>query len=385
MTADDPEDRHPGLPPNPPPRPRVCHHHCHHDCEEDMTPKQRADFAVIKFVAGLVLTVMRKFWVTSSAVVVAIFVLFWLYGGLLAFLLLLFALSGVVYQISDLLVYWPNFPPDSRSLVQPPSSLGLPSETLFLYARDGTKLHAVFVKQAPAALSSAPTFIYFHGNAGNLGHRLSNVYGLYRWLGVNLLLLEYRGYGLSSGSPSEAGLYLDAQAAVSYLKTRTDIDQAKIIIFGRSLGGAVAVDCVSRAEVSSRVAGVVLENTFTSIPDMATVLFSSVTFLARLPHWCHKNKYLSKYKMCRVVVPTLLVSGQADTLVPPRMMVDLYHCCASPVKRLMQFTHGSHNETWRCPGYYQVLAHFLDEVFKRTTQPPVLHPGITCFSESEVL
>lgn len=65
---------------------------------------------------------------------------------------------------------------------------------------------------------------------------LSNVYGLYRWLGVNLLLLEYRGYGLSSGSPSEAGLYLDAQAAVSYLKTRTDIDQAKIIIFGRSLG-----------------------------------------------------------------------------------------------------------------------------------------------------
>lgn len=78
---------------------------------------------------------------------------------------------GVVYQISDLLVYWPNFPPDSRSLVQPPSSLGLPSETLFLYARDGTKLHAVFVKQAPAALSSAPTFVYFHGNAGNLGHR----------------------------------------------------------------------------------------------------------------------------------------------------------------------------------------------------------------------
>lgn len=77
----------------------------------------------------------------------------------------------MVYQISDLLVYWPNFPPDSRSLVQPPSSLGLPSETLFLYARDGTKLHAVFVKQAPAALSSAPTFVYFHGNAGNLGHR----------------------------------------------------------------------------------------------------------------------------------------------------------------------------------------------------------------------
>lgn len=350
-----------------------------------MTPKQKADFAVIKFVAGLVLAVMRKFWVTSSAVVVGIFVLFWLYGGLLALLLLLFALSGVVYQISDLLVYWPNFPPDSRVLVQPPATLGLPSENLFLYARDGTKLHAVFVKQDPSTIHTAPTFVYFHGNAGNLGHRLSNVYGLYRCLGVNLLLLEYRGYGLSQGAPSEEGLYLDAQAAVSYLKTRRDIDQNKIIIFGRSLGGAVAVDCVSRAEVSSRVAAVVLENTFTSIPDMAKVLFSGVRFLARLPHWCHKNKYLSKYKMCRVVVPTLFLSGQADALVPPRMMLELYHCCAAPAKRLMQFTHGSHNETWKCPGYYQVLAHFLDEVFKRSTQPPVLHPGVVCFSEPQVL
>ncbi|XP_064122693.1 uncharacterized protein LOC135226942 [Macrobrachium nipponense] len=151
------------------------------------------------------------------------------------------------------------------------------------------------------------------------------------------------------------------------------------------LGGAVAVDCVSRSEISSRIAAMVLENTFTSIPDMAKVLFSNVKVLAKLPQWCHKNKYLSKYKMCKVVVPTLFLSGQADSLVPPRMMMELYHSCASPAKRLMQFTQGSHNETWKCPGYYQVLAHFLDEVFKRTTQPPVLHPGVVCFSEPEIL
>ncbi|ROT73435.1 putative alpha/beta hydrolase domain-containing protein 13 [Penaeus vannamei] len=72
-------------------------------------------------------------------------------------------------------------------------------------------------------------------------------------------------------------------AAINYLKTRSDIDQNKIIIFGRSLGGAVAVDCVSRSEISSRVAAVILENTFTSIPDMAKVLFSNVKFLAKLP------------------------------------------------------------------------------------------------------
>ena len=120
--------------------------------------------------------------------------------------------------------------------------------------------------------------------------RLSNVYSLYRCLGINLLLVEYRGYGLSCGTPSEEGLGMDAQAAVSYLKTRTDIDQSKIIVFGRSLGGAVAIDVVSKTEISSRVAGLVIENTFTSIPDMAKVLFSNVKVLSSLPVWCHKNK-----------------------------------------------------------------------------------------------
>lgn len=78
--------------------------------------------------------------------------------------------------------------------------------------------------------------------------RLSNVYGLYRCVGINLLLLEYRGYGLSQGAPSEEGLYLDAQAAVSYLKTRPDIDQNKIIIFGRSLGKYYKADVVSQEQ-----------------------------------------------------------------------------------------------------------------------------------------
>ena len=84
--------------------------------------------------------------------------------------LLLFIL-GIVYQISDQLVYWPNFPPDSRVFVRLPSSVGLPSENLYLYARDGTKLHAVFIKQDVQALKVVPTFIYLHGNAGNMGHR----------------------------------------------------------------------------------------------------------------------------------------------------------------------------------------------------------------------
>ena len=97
-----------------------------------------------------------------------------------------------------------------------------------------------FVKQVTEALTaSSPTVLYFHGNAGNIGHRLMNVKGFVQMLGCNVCLLEYRGYGHSDGSPSEDGLYMDAQAALDYLVGRPDVDQRKIIVFGRSLGKCI--------------------------------------------------------------------------------------------------------------------------------------------------
>ncbi|MCL4132681.1 UNVERIFIED_CONTAM: hypothetical protein GTU68_035689 [Idotea baltica] len=355
-----------------------CPHSHSHDCEPELSSKQ-ANFAVAKLVVGMILTIIIKHWISSTVVVSVIIAFFFIYGAWVSFALLLCAVLAVLYQISDQLVYWPNYPPDSRHIVRLPSAIGLPSENLFLYAKDGVKLHAVFVKQDPHVLQSAPTVIYLHGNAGNLGHRLGNVYDLYRFLGINLLLVEYRGYGLSQGSPSERGLYLDAEAAICYIRTRTDIDLNKIVVFGRSLGGAVAVDCVSRTEIRSRVAALIIENTFTSIPDMAKVLFSGIRILPSLPAWCHKNKFKSKIKMCRVVVPTLLLSGQADTLVPPRMMAELYQSCSAIQKRMLKFSNGSHNETWRCRGYYQGLEEFLDEVFHRKMRPKKpLPPGVFC-------
>ena len=97
-----------------------------------------------------------------------------------------------------------------------------------------------FVKQVTEALTaSSPTVLYFHGNAGNIGHRLMNVKGFVQMLGCNVCLLEYRGYGHSDGTPSEDGLYMDAQAALDYLVGRPDVDQRKIIVFGRSLGKCI--------------------------------------------------------------------------------------------------------------------------------------------------
>merc|ERR1712013_484129 len=161
----------------------------------------------------------------------------------------------------------PEQPPHSRVFVPTPAIFNLPFDNLFINARDGTELHMFLVRQPGNAAQRAPTLLYFHGNAGNIGHRLQNVKGLYSALGCNVALLEYRGYGRSEGSPSEEGLCMDAQAALDYLHTREDIASDRIIIFGRSLGGAVAVDLATRSQNKEKIAAVLLENTFTSIPD----------------------------------------------------------------------------------------------------------------------
>ena len=127
-----------------------------------------------------------------------------------------------------------------RVYVPSPSVLGLTFENVYIKTKDSVRLHMFFVKQVTEALTaSSPTVLYFHGNAGNIGHRLMNVKGFVQMLGCNVCLLEYRGYGHSDGTPSEDGLYMDAQAALDYLVGRPDVDQRKIIVFGRSLGKCI--------------------------------------------------------------------------------------------------------------------------------------------------
>ncbi|KAG5330796.1 ABHDD protein, partial [Acromyrmex heyeri] len=197
--------------------------------------------------------------------------------------------------------------------------------------------------------------------------RLQNIVGLYHNIQCNILMLEYRGYGLSQGTPSEEGLYMDARAGIDYLFSRTDINTNEIIVFGRSLGGAVAIDLATKEENLQRIWCLILENTFTSIPDMAA-LFVGSKFLQYLPLFVYKNKYLSILKVRSVTVPTLFISGLADTLVPPRMMQDLYKNCRSTYKRILPIVDGTHNETWCQQNYYQNINAFLTEL--RENPPP---------------
>ena len=149
-------------------------------------------------------------------------------------------ISGILYHIPDRFLYHPDQPATARIYVQSPSTLGLTFENLYIKSKDSVRLHMFFIKQVSETLTaSSPTVLYLHGNAGNIGHRLSNVKDWVQKLGCNVCLLEYRGYGHSDGSPNEEGLYMDAQAALDYLVGRPDVDQRKIIIFGRSLGMSV--------------------------------------------------------------------------------------------------------------------------------------------------
>ena len=176
-----------------------------------------------------------------------------------------------------------------------------------------------------------------------------------------MCLLEYRGYGHSDGSPSEEGIYMDAQAALDHLSQRSDIDPNKILVFGRSLGGAVAIEIASRCENREKVAGLIVENTFTSIPDIARTLFS-FRAVRMIPTWFYKNQFKSRWKVCRICVPVLFLSGAADQLIPVKMMTDLYNACGAEFKSLARFPGGTHNETWTCPHYYHALLYFMEEV-----------------------
>lgn len=321
---------------------------------------EHTGFKTIEAIGKFVLHVVLRFWRACSAAMLTLLLLYWLYGGVVSFLLLTAAVLGALYHYQDTLLYFPDQPVTSRVYVQNPAVLGVPFENLYLKTQDGVRINAIFIKQAPQFQNSVPTVLFFHGNAGNVGHRLSNARSWYCYCGCNVFLVEYRGYGKSDGFPSEQGFELDSQAAFSYLLSRNDIDTNKIVIFGRSLGGAVAIALASNELYLDKAFALIVENTFTSIPSMGNQLI--INGLSKLPYFCFRNMYDSLKKIHKARVPTLFLSGLADQLIPPRMMTSLYKASGSCLKKLECFDHGTHNETWQCYGYFDAITRFLCEV-----------------------
>ena len=221
-------------------------------------------------------------------------------------------------------------------------------EDVFIRATDQVRIHAWFIKQSDERLGKAPTLVLFHGNAGNIGFRLPLFRKLYDALGCNILCVQYRGYGNSEGTPSEAGLSRDAQVAVEWLMARRDIDVARIFLYGQSLGGAVAIKTAQLFQ--NRLCGVMVENTFTSIDDMVIELGThqfKLDWIGNLrlffayfltSHW-HSLRTIQEVR-----TPLLFLSGLRDELIPPAHMQALHDASRmSSLRRLVPFPTGSHN------------------------------------------
>jgi len=249
----------------------------------------------------------------------------------------------------------------SRNVDGSPLEYGLPYEDLYFVTKEEEPktLNAWFVKQR--GFKHCPTLIFLHGNAGNIGDRLQNVYGLYENVQCNVFLVDYRGYGRSEDAkPDEEGLTNDALASLDYLWDRPDIDTGQLFIFGRSLGGAVAIGLMDRPRVQERIRGVILENTFTSVADMTEALWQPLGYIKDL----FRGQWNSLDRIGRITVPLLFVSGLADELVPPGMMQALFDAAkTSTVKHMVRFPYGTHNETWCEGGYYQHILLFMKKLY----------------------
>ena len=170
-------------------------------------------------------------------------------------------------------------------------------------------------------------------NPIDIGTRLNFIQHLLKNLNVNFLIIAYRGYSYSEGEPNEPGIKLDGHAILDYAFSRKDLDTSKIIVFGRSLGGAVAINTLSHT--NHKVLGAIIENTFTSIDAMVDKLFPMVAFLKG---FVLRNHWRSIEVIGRVRVPILFIKAMNDELIPPAMMNKLYaNAVSAKFKKMVNF------------------------------------------------
>lgn len=212
------------------------------------------------------------------------------------------------------IIYPRNLPPGTRTEVPKPDQFHIEDfEELYLPTSDGETLHAFLIRPANKSQAKPVTIISFHGNAGNVGHRLPIARVLSQDLHCTTLMMEYRGYGLSTGNPNEKGLVIDAQTGLDYIRSRQDLKRNKIVIYGQSLGGAVSIDLVQKNKSTGDIKGLILENTFLSIAKMIP---KAVPVAKYLTPFCHEY-WRSEDTIPEITdVPILFLSGLKDEIVP---------------------------------------------------------------------
>lgn len=263
-------------------------------------------------------------------------------GMYLVLLILIIALLLFIFypRIESFFIFFPE-----THLDYTPNELNMGYKEVYFPTEDGERLHGWFFPLK----GECPVILFCHGNAGNISHRLENV-GLLLRENLQVFLFDYRGYGKSSGSPSERGIYLDGLAAYDYLVEKERISPASIIPFGRSLGAAVALEISLKRKARS----LIVESAFTSARDVArsTPLFFPVSYL--LP--AHYNNL---EKIGRVRVPKLIIHGEADEIIPFSMGPKLFEAATAP-KFFLPLEGAGHNDTFIVGGmrYFKAFARF---------------------------
>lgn len=258
-------------------------------------------------------------------------------AGIYALLLLL------VYFRQSSLLYLPDIP--SRELTATPRAIGLEHEEVRFTTSDGVPLHGWYIP-APRARG---TLLFFHGNAGNISHRLDSL-RIFHQLDLNVFIFDYRGYGQSDGKPGEAGTRQDALAAWHYLLNGRGESPERIVLFGRSLGGALAAWLATRTEPGA----LILESSFISVPELAAELYWWLP-----ARWLARLQYRTRDYLAEVRCPVLVVHSRDDEIIPYRHGQALYQA-ASPPRAFLELK-GGHNSGFIVSGaaYRQGIDAFI--------------------------
>jgi fermentation-respiration switch protein FrsA (DUF1100 family) len=252
------------------------------------------------------------------------------------------ALVGCVFIAQESLVYFPN---TGRELTTTPAAQGLRYEDVSIRTEDGETLHAWWV---PAERAKG-TALLFHGNAGNISHRIEYAL-MFRSLGYDTLLVDYRGYGRSTGKPSEEGTYRDAEASWQWLRSR-GITEREIVLYGESLGGGVASWLATRYAPRA----LVIASSFTSVPDLGAEVyrFLPVRLLSRF-------KYNTLERLAHVKAPVLVIHSPRDNIIPYSHGKKLFDAAREP-KAFLEIA-GGHNDgfVFMRAEWVKALGAFLD-------------------------
>lgn len=268
---------------------------------------------------------------------------------LLAMAIIYAVMVTLMWAFQDRLLYLPNA---GREHIATPADQGLAWEAVTLTTEDDVALDAWWIP-APEPRAS---LLFFHGNAGNISHRLESIAQFQR-LGLSVLIVDYRGYGRSEGRPSEAGTALDARAAWHWLRDEAEQEADEIVLFGRSLGAAVAAElAASLDEQQIPPAAVILESPFRSVPNLAQQLYP---FLPA--RWLARIDYPVESYVTRISAPLLVIHSRDDDIIPFAQGEAVYQSAQEP-KQLLEIK-GSHNTGFLDsePAYSAGIEAFLRE------------------------